>query len=77
MLMVVTRSTWTCGSGAAGLLALNLILRQCAATPQGAIDFVEYVFNDKANQDTTVNKTAIALLGDLASTLTGQPLTPI
>ena len=28
---------------------------------------MEYVFNDKANQDATVNKTAIALLGDLAS----------
>lgn len=38
---------------------------------QGAIEFVEYIFNDKANQDPTVNKTAIALLGDLASTLTG------
>jgi hypothetical protein len=40
---------------------------------QGAIEFVEYVFNDKANQDNTVNKTAIALLGDLASSLTGAP----
>lgn len=43
--------------------------------PQGAIEFVEYVFNDKANQDNTVNKTAIALLGDLASSLTGGPQT--
>lgn len=40
-------------------------------TTQGAIDFVEYLFNDKANQDPTVNKTAVALLGDLASSLTG------
>lgn len=39
--------------------------------PQGAIDFVEYLFNDKANQDSAVNKTAVALLGDLASSLTG------
>lgn len=33
------------------------------------LEFIEYIYNDKENQDDGVTKAAVALLGDLASTL--------
>ena len=36
---------------------------------QTLLEFIEYIYNDKENQDDGVTKAAVALLGDLASTL--------
>jgi importin subunit beta-1 len=58
-------------SGILNGLSRDKVNQHLVGAATGAIDFVEYLFNDKANQDSTVNKTAVALLGDLASSLTG------
>lgn len=41
---------------------------------QVLLEFIECIYNDKDNQDDNVTKAAVALLGDLATTLpqTGQ-----
>ena len=36
---------------------------------QVLLEFIEQIYNDKDNQDDSVTKAAVALLGDLASTL--------
>ncbi|KAK9806952.1 hypothetical protein WJX72_008531 [[Myrmecia] bisecta] len=38
---------------------------------QSILDFEEYVFSDRENQDESVQRTAIALLGDIANQLSG------
>ena len=38
---------------------------------QAILDFGGYVYSDKENVDESVSKTAVALLGDVASTLNG------
>lgn len=38
---------------------------------QAILEFGEYVYNDKENQDDAVTKSLVSLLGDLASNVTG------
>lgn len=35
------------------------------------LEFGEFVYNDKTNRDDVVSKSAVALLGDVAATVTG------
>lgn len=38
---------------------------------QAILEFGEYVYNDKENQDDAVTKSLVSLMGDLASNVTG------
>ena len=46
-----------------------MCVKRCVAGAQSILEFEEYVANDKENQDDSVTRAAIALLGDLAANL--------
>lgn len=69
--VVGTPSKRSAQIGAPALRCTNARFNRAPGAPQAILEFGEYVYNDKDNQDDAVTKSLVALLGDLASNVTG------